>query len=194
MPGRTPPEAVDVFLAPLRQAVAILDGYAQLTVNPPRGGYRKGTEYIWSLNGEAGLQLDGGGTFFASMRFVVVDSDPAQHDEQHQGRYRCTTRGYNYKLRDPAGRDQWRLHWHPVGLSPAKGPHQHIRPDLKRHLPTGRTTFEDAIVWAIEYGAPIRYPRDEAIQRLALIEAPHKLYRTWSDIPPAVQPLPTPHH
>jgi len=95
----------------------LFDGVARLTV-APRPPFRKGARYRWSINAENGLPLGAAGTFYASMNFEVVDSVPADHDDEHQGEYRCSTRGYNYKLTTARGADLWRLHWHPEGDSP----------------------------------------------------------------------------
>lgn len=133
------------------------------------------------LNCGNGVELRQIGTFYASMQFEVVESIPAEHDEEHQGEYRCSARGYNYKLATPRGSDLWRVHWHPDGPSPAKGPH--LQPDLDRHLPTGRITFENAVEWLVEYDAPLRCSADEAKARLAELQAPHLLYRSWATSP-----------
>jgi len=103
--------------------------------------------------------------------------------KEHQGLFRCSTRGYNYKLSTPRGADLWRIHWHPDGASPARGPHLHMPPDLERHLPTGRSTFEHAVAWLVEYDAPLRCGTGEVKGRLAELEAPHLLYRTWTASP-----------
>jgi hypothetical protein len=182
MPGRTPAEALRAFLDPLRRALTVLDGHANLTLNS-RGGVRQGGRYAWSLNAGDGMDLGSIGLFQASMNFEIVDSDPAQHDEDHQGRFRCSSRSYNYKLSTRRGHDLWRIHWHPTGVSPTKEPHLHLPPDLDRHLPTGRITFEKALMWLIEYDAPTRCDRDKALAVLAETETPHLLYRTWSDSP-----------
>ena len=188
MPGRTPEDAVKAFLGPLQKALKVLDGHATMTVAGKKGSYRKGVVYEWSLNGGSGMKLSQTGAFYASMRFEVVDSNPDEHEEGHKGAYRCSARAYNYKLATPRGADLWRLHWHPTGMSPAKEPHIHLPPDLDRHLPTGRITFEKTIIWLVEYDAPLRVSRDEAMQTLAQVEAAHLLYRTWSDTPPPDAP------
>jgi hypothetical protein len=179
MPGRTPQEAVNNFLEPLQDAINVLPDYSKIQVSKG-GGYRKGEAYTWVLCGPEGMRISGVGTFFADMRFEVIDADPKKYDEP----LRVTTRGYRYRLRDDEqGQDVWLIHWHPVGVSPYKEPHVHIPPDLSRHLPTGRITFEKVIAWCIEYGAPTRADKQGALNQLALCEAPHVLYRSWSDSP-----------
>lgn len=184
MPGRTAEDAVRAFLGPFRDGLCVLDGYAKITIAGKKGPYRKGQTYEWSLNAHAGMQLAQTGTFYASMRFELVDSNPDEHDAEHQGNFRCSTRAYNYKLATPRGADLWRMHWHPEGVSPAKEPHIHLPPDLDRHLPTGRMALETAIVWLVEFDAPLRIDHDEAKNKIAELEAAHRLYRTWSDAPP----------
>jgi hypothetical protein len=181
MPGRTPDDAVRAFLAPLQRGLKVLDGHAKLTI-AKKGSYRKGRSYEWSINSEAGMRLGRIGTFYASMRFEIVDSKPEEHDPEHQGEFRCSTRGYNYKLSPSAGDDHWRLHWHPVGPSPIKGPHIHFPPNFDRHLPSPRFTFEQAITWLIEFDVPLRVSREEALAELAEIEAAHVLHRTCTDV------------
>jgi hypothetical protein len=84
----------------------------------------------------------------------------------------------------PLRSDDTRLHWHPVGPSPIKGPHIHFPPNFDRHLPSPRFTFEQAVTWLIEFDVPLRVSREEALVELAEIEAAHVLHRTWSDTPP----------
>ena len=160
----------------------LFDGIASLTVSP-RPPFRKEVVYRWSINAEDGLQLGSVRTFYASMNFEIVDSVPTEHDEEHQGEFRCSSRGYNYKLTTPRGADLWRIHWHPVGVSPVRGPHVHLPPHLNRHLPTGRMTFENALGWLIEYDAGLRMPIEGAKACLAELEAPHLLHRSWTSSP-----------
>ncbi|MCW2675188.1 MAG: hypothetical protein JWR70_228 [Modestobacter sp.] len=53
----------------------------------------------------------------------------------------------------------------------------------KTHLVTGRMTFENAVRWAVEFGAVPMHDNWE--DRLALAEAPHILHRSWSGDPKA---------
>lgn len=163
----------------LKDAIRVLEGHSQLLVSPKRGGYRKDEQYTWTLNGPKGMALSDLGTFHASMRFHVIDADPARHELP----FRVTTDGYLYRLEASKGYDLWRVHWHPVGDSHAKEPHIHIPPGYE-HLPTGRISFEQVIGWCVEQGAPLRYDKREVVNRLAEAGAPHVLYRSWSDQPP----------
>lgn len=178
MPGRTPPEAVRAFLKPLEDALAVLDGVANLTVSK-KGQYRKGVEYSWTINNGAGMRLGSAGTFFASMRFKIIDADPVRHEAP----LRVTARGYLYSLKAPNGDDIWRMHWHPGGASQEERPHLHIHPNLKQHQVSPRMTFEKAIQWCIPFGAPLTCSLEEALAHLEVAQAEHILYRSWADYP-----------
>jgi hypothetical protein len=185
MPGRTPHQAVEKFIEPLRQALNVLEGYSQIRLSKG-GGYVKDETYSWVLCPPDGMTLRGGdlGAFHAEMRFKIIDADPRKYEAP----YRVTTLSYRYKLCDSDGETLWMFHWHPMGNSPYIEPHTHQTPDLSRHLPTGRITFEKVIAWCIEYGAETRGTKREAIDTLALCEAPHLLYRSWSDSPMQAPP------
>lgn len=176
MPGDTPQEAVTAFLSPLKEAVSVLDGRGAITVNR-HGGWARGQTYSWVLNAGQGMKLGNVGTFHASMLFKVIDTDPTTNDF---GKHlRVTTLGYNYKL-EQAGGDVWRMHWHPDGVSHVRVPHLHVPPEYQVHRPCERMTFENAIRWCIEDGAPLTCTRSEAEGHLLLTETPHKLHRSWS--------------
>lgn len=177
MPGDSPQEAVTAFLEPLRDALAVLDGRGVITVSSRHGAWVKDKPYSWVLNAGNGMRLQGVGTFHASMQFQVIDTDPDTNDLGK--RLRVTTLGYNYKLEQPDG-DLWRMHWHPDGVSDVREPHLHVPLDLSMHLPCDRMTFETAIRWCIEYGAPLLCAPQEAEEQLLLSEMPHKLHRTWA--------------
>jgi hypothetical protein len=177
MPGRTPAEAVAAFMQPLREALRVLDAVTSLQV-APKGGFRRGVTYGWVLNGDRGADLGWAGTFFASMTFEIVDCDPDKNEFGHP--FRVSTRSYHYKLRSAdGGPDLWRMHWHPEGNSPVTVAHLHLPPDLRRHLPSERMTFEKAILWCAEFGAPLSCTKQEAADRLLLTEAQHRLHRSW---------------
>jgi hypothetical protein len=185
VPGHTAYEAVQEFLAPLEEAIAVLDGFSKLVVLGKQGAYRKNEVYSWSLNGDLGMKLTGVGIFRADMHFEIIDADPAKYGKP----FRVTARGYRYSLEDKPGRDQergevrWMMHWHPNGRSTVDYPHLHMRPDLGPHQPTSRLTFEKAIEWCIATDAPLTCETDEAMQIVLLTETNHRLNRTWNERP-----------
>lgn len=177
MPGRTAAEAVAAFLAPLREALRVLDAVTHVGV-APKGGFRRGQVYTWVLNGGRGAELGQAGLFTASMVFEIVECDPDTNEYGYP--LRVTTRAYNYKLRGRDGQDAWRMHWHPSGRSRVSYAHLHLPPDFSRHLPGERMTLERAVIWCGEYGAPLTCSSQEAENRLLLLEAPHRLHRSWA--------------
>ncbi len=119
------------------------------------------------------------GRFIAAMEFEIIDTDPTKNEFGHP--FRVTTRSYHYKLRGRDDVDLWRMHWHPEGRSWTTTPHLHRPPDLKQHWPTGRLTLENAIGWCVQSGASVTCDSArQAQERLTLIEAPHRLYRSWT--------------
>lgn len=179
MPGHDPHEAVQDFLRPLEEAIAVLDGFTKLIVLGKRGGYRKEQTYSWSLNADEGLELRGVGSFHADMHFQVIDADPRHYDKP----YRVTTLGYRYMLNGLDGKPRWMMHWHPNGTSPVDYPHMHLPPDLKAHQPTMRFTFEKAVLWCIVSKAPLSCTPEEAMRDLEVSESLHRLHRSWSERP-----------
>lgn len=181
MPGRNPQEAVVSFLDPLRDALAVLDGHAQLIVHK-RGGYRKDVPYVWILNDEEGMTLRGVGRLRATMQFMIIGCDPTANEEGHP--LRVSTLGYNYKISNVADEDQIRFHWHPRGSAKNPHPHVHALPNLETHIYMPRVTLETVIRACLEMAAPLTVDVGEAIKQLAMTEAPHMLHRSWSDWPP----------
>jgi len=176
MPGRTPPNTVAAFLEPLREALKVLDAVTHISV-APKGGFRRGGRSAWVLNGSRGASLGSAGTLFATMEFEIIDCDPDSNEFGYP--LRVSTRSYHYKLRATDGPDHWRMHWHPEGNSPVTWAHLHLPPNYKRHLASERMTFEKAISWCAEFGAPLTCTPTEAADRLLLTEAPHRLHRSW---------------
>lgn len=192
MPGRTPAEAVKAFLEPIEKALACV-ATAKITV--PRGGLSPQVEqhHQWTINDGAGVELltDGPDLFlFAAMYWKVITDE-----RDGYGPYRVKTLGYDYSLVQGENTELWAIHWHPSGRSWEKHPHLHLGDALlartapvssKTHLFTGRMTFENAIRWAVDFGAEPLY--DDWQDRLTLAETPHMLYRSWSATPDVPHP------
>lgn len=178
MPGRNPAEAFRAFIEPLESAMSVL-GPAKITVSP--GGRNvPNKQHAWTLNNQRGYSSHGW-HFEAQMMYQIIeDARPGY------GPWRVTTKGYRYRLAVPTAREVFCMHWHPAGNSPVHAPHMHLAlsphdqmgDTLKKHLPTKRQTFEQAIRWAIELG--LEPARDEWKELLEQAEQQHLKYRTWT--------------
>jgi len=194
MPGDSAAAAVSEFVGPLQQALSCI---ATGKITTRRGGSRPkvGDEQQWSLNDGGGVTLKrnaalrrqqrGALEFHAHMWWRVIEDA-----REGYGPYRVTTTGYDYSLVSGESDEVWAMHWHTVGTSPELKPHLHLGDTLLAehatvtsgtHLRTGRMTFETAIRWCIAFGAePLHADWED---RLALAEAPHLLFRSWSADP-----------
>jgi hypothetical protein len=126
VPGVTPYQAVQAFLAPLERAVACL-GTGKIVVSP-HGRADTSKTHSWSLNAGEGLLPRGdaaGCRFLASMHYRIIPTDPEEYDVE-QGRWRVTTSAYLYEFRTPDNAKLWAMHWHPAGKSHATFPHVHL--------------------------------------------------------------------
>lgn len=186
MAGRTPADAVAAFMHPIQEAASVL-GPCKVTGAGEFRSPRVGHEYSWSLNDGAGIKgrnahgVTGVRDFYASMSWRVVPDD-----RDGYGPFRVTTTRYDYSLILDDG-EVWAFHWHPEGRSDVVYPHVHFGSPVlastspitsKAHPPTGRMTLEQTIRWVLESGGTS--PFHDWPERLALAEAPHLLYRSWT--------------
>ena len=179
MPGRTAPDAVRAYTAPLQAAVSCLQGVGKIVLSKRVHTY--GDQGAWILNGEGGMRLEGCGTLFAIQRFELVPTTADVHPDYEQMPYRVSTREYAYRIRlEPEGQEM-RWHWHPVGHSPERRPHIHPPFNLKAHIPGPRYAFEDVIEGCIALGAA--RGRDDWQETLRASAALHKKHQTWTNDP-----------
>jgi hypothetical protein len=177
MPGRTPAQAFDEFLDPLKRSVSCL-GPAKIVTSA--GGRQPGGVRVWSLNGPNGFAVKGC-HLEAEMHYEIIR---VSTDE-----WRVTTHAYRYKL-SALGQDIFRIHWHPFNRR-YKAPHIHANfqvpgsdePTADKHMPTGRLTFEDAVEWAFNLG--VEPYRSDWATILQESKAKHVEHRTWHNTPPS---------
>ena len=149
MPGETPREAVQNYMAPLQQAVscvckAVLRPTSYEPSDTPHLLY---SEQMPCLLARTKLCFD------VSQKFRIIE------DLQY-GPWRITTAGYKYTIETADGEEILGYHWHPESRSQFREPHLHLgygakigRRELestKAHLPTGRVAMEDFIRLLIE--------------------------------------------
>lgn len=178
MAGRTPHEAVEAFLDPLRRAVSCVT--REVMVLSPRGR-ESGRVHAAALADGLPVPLQGCGlSLYAVLHYEIVEAD----DER--GPWKVATQAYAYSLQSAEGQEVLTYHWQPDGLGP-DWPHLHIGTpvlragaplDRKKHLPTGRIALEDVISLAIELGAePLR---PDHIEVLAASRDVFHRWRTWA--------------
>jgi hypothetical protein len=159
---------------------------AKITTSP--GGRavlnRKHSLLITGDDNNGYLRLRGLPLEFRARMFYKLIKDP----RPEYGPYRATTLAYDYSLQTTDGAAVLEHHWHPTGLSHEVRPHIHIgsaqlSPDAvlakKQHLLTGRITFESVLRDLIGMGVESRY--DDWAELLDLCEAPHILFRSWTN-------------
>ncbi len=106
MPGRTPTEAAQAFLAPLQSALGCI---ARVKITPSSGGRSEpGKVHAWTINGSAGAVVGGSFRLKAAMWYQLVE------ERSERGPWRATTRGgYMYSVETTAGSELVAAHWHP---------------------------------------------------------------------------------
>lgn len=117
MPGRTPAEAVDAFLEPLREVVSCI---ARAKINlSPSGRGMVGKIHGLTLNDSKPITLKCRPAllFKLGVLYEIVRTE----DRIERGAWRVSTRGYMYELQTASGELVWSYHWHPT--SQVQSPH-----------------------------------------------------------------------
>lgn len=170
MAGRTPPEAVAAFVAPLQQAISCVS----LAVLQVAGGYQPAARPhalvladgdAQQLRSEAGLALR-----VAQQYRIVEDTGP-------RGPWRAQTVAYSYVV-NRGDKELLAYQWNPLGSGGVARPHLHVGAAAdelidnfhRLHLPTGRIALEEVLRLLIE---------ELGVQPLR---------EDWSDVLDAAQP------
>lgn len=173
MPGKSPYEANEAYLSPLKLATSCLSSRAHL--QPKRARFVGGRGF-WDL-GDKGVSLKtrsgASAIVVAGQEFACVECDP----EEFGSRYRISTRSYSYEL-SIDGAVVLRMDWHPTGVSKIPEAHIHTQPDDKLHIYVGRCTFEDFVLSCFEYG--VEPARSDAVEVLKASRDLHVKHRTWN--------------
>jgi hypothetical protein len=179
LPGRTPREAVEYFLTPLRETIScVTDAH----VGVSRGGHDTlGRFHSLVVNRDHSMKLPGS-QLLLSLRMIY---EIIECEDQRRGRYRVSTRAYDYRLRTLTGDVVVMWHWHPG--SRIGWPHLHLGSsqvsldgvlDHHSHLATGRTSVESIVRSCItEWGAPAKH--DDWEERLDRREEDFTQHRSW---------------
>lgn len=190
MPGRTPHGAYRAFVEPLGAALScVLRAKIICTAGGQKDLGRVHQLLIgYDPTGDGYLKLKGGRgqlEMRARMKYEIILCE-----DQSVGKYRVTTRAYDYSVRRQDKTVVVDYHWHPE--SKVNRPHAHIgsselAPDgvltNKDHLFGGRMTFESVVRTLISEleVAPLCDDWEAVLDRA---ELPHLKHRTWHQSPP----------
>jgi hypothetical protein len=180
MAGRTPKEAVQNFLDPLRQALSCVTHevlYIRSGTDPSSAPYA-----LMLNNSAVSLRRDRHFTLEVIQHYRLIET------EAQRGPWKVQTVAYYYTLSETGDnlREILGYHWHPQGRSWVTYPHLHLyggaevgRDDVRKaHFPTGRMALEEVLQLAIkEFGvAPLRDDWEEILNRT---QGTFKQWRTW---------------
>jgi hypothetical protein len=150
VPRKTPYEAVEAYVQPLREAISCLSQTAHFAT--AGGHYVSDKPHVLTLVDGARLRLQSSDdtdlTLSVSQQYEIVEDESG---------FRVRTLKYAYKIDNwQDGHEVMAYHWHPAER--IKYPHLHLsygarvgREDLRKaHVPTGRIALEDVIQFLIE--------------------------------------------
>jgi hypothetical protein len=180
VPGRTPAEAVEVFLEPIRESLSCLCR-AKLTLSAGGRG-AVGQTHLLTLNGGRPVVLGGGLTLDARIHYEIIRMPDARSQP-----FRITTRAYLHTIANDAGAELISAHWHPTGNSARRDPDWHVGSAAlaedgvftpRAHIPSPRVSFEAVVRLAIDQFdvKPTREDWSEVIERC---EQSFVSHRTW---------------
>jgi hypothetical protein len=177
--GRTPHEAVENFLDPLRRCLARVTN-SQLTLTPDGHRATEDNQAATLARGElTTLKGDPPLGLLIGFQYRVV-----QTEDPERGPWKVSIVRYAHSLSTKEGKEILAFHWHP-GSGP-DWPHVHVgtialkkRGTLTRksHVPTGRVAVEQVLRLAIEdlgVGAADDWP-----QVFEESQSQFEEYRTW---------------
>lgn len=147
MSARSPQEAVDAFLGPLRRALSCVTRSVLFAgLHPGRPTQTRSLFFADSPRGTVPLL----GTYGITFRLLH-----SYRLAEEAGRWVAHTASYSYELMLRDGQEILAYHYHPAGPSPVKTPHLHVRsatapvPLGKAHIPTGRVALEAVLRFTI---------------------------------------------
>ena len=175
MAGKTPRQAVENFLAPIRQAVSCITHSFVISGFDPDNSRPQ----VLTINNGDPVKLISTPTFYLTvqMQYRVVEA------KGERGPWKVTTAGYNYSVQDRLEKELFAYHWHPW-MQPTY-PHLHLCPASgvnilrKIHLPTARISIEDVLQLLIAQFKvkPIRHDWKRVLKKSKGV---YEKSRTWS--------------
>jgi hypothetical protein len=150
--GRSPAEAVENFLNPLRRSLARVT--RNVLIVAARGHEPMPDPHAATLSGDEPVRLgrDPGVRMLMSIQYRIVEA------EGERGPWKTTVAQYEYALLNDDGDELLGFHWHPEGRSEVVWPHVHVGSvaldkagalSRRVHVPTSRVAVEDVLRVAI---------------------------------------------
>jgi hypothetical protein len=164
--GRTPREAVDDFLEPLRQIVGcVTDEGFVARIRREGGPYPARFQDGFAILGRTGSRQP--------FRLTLTHSYNVLPPSGEQRLWTVGTAGWIYDLADSRDELISAFHWHPENSGRVARPHVHVYGDHdtvdlhKLHFPTGRVSLEAVVRFLIEDldVVPRRRDWDEVLDR-----------------------------
>ncbi len=179
MAGRTPSEAVNSFLDPLGKALScVTDSVLQVG-----GGYHpSASPHALTVGDGMPVPLDSA----SGIALVMRHSYRIVKAKGMRGPWKVSTAGYIYELETRDGERLLAYHWHPETTPGRAFPHMHLGEALqvtpssleRAHLPTGRISFEEVALVAIEC-FDVKPQRADWQEVLAETREKYERWRTW---------------
>jgi hypothetical protein len=178
MAGRTPPEAVNNFLAPLDRSLSCLTTRG---INVKGGYHSADSPHPLTLHqNPSPIGRDKRFAIKAIQHYRIVEYDGPR------GPWKVSTVAYYYTREDAGGAELLGFHWHPNERSAVIHPHLHVYPAtgishpdlLKRHIPTGRVSLEAVFRYAI-VELNVEPLRDDWVEVLDASQEAFEQWRTW---------------
>jgi len=181
LPGRSPTQAREAFLAPLRLALNCVTR-AQMYLSPASPGEPESLRLSQDPLLLSSSVVEGGLRLRLRHQFRVVEEDGGRAQPWH-----VSTQAYAYRVDRTDGESEllsW--HWHPIPARGVQYPHLHVSgaPHVPgaAHLPTSRVSIEAVLrLLLTDYGVPPR--RSDFASVLDAAERPFLQYRRWSSLP-----------
>ena len=188
MAGRTPPEAVNNFLAPLHRVLSCVTP----EVISVGGGYHRSDRphVLFFQNNPVMLGRDRRFALKLIQQYRIVEG------EEERGPGKVSTVAYYYTLRTPEtpacpSQEVLGYHWHPQETHTLTYPHLHLYQGagalqhnlIKAHLPTARIAIEDVVRFVITQLGVVPL-RDDWEAILAETQDAFQQWRTWGGANP----------
>jgi hypothetical protein len=149
VPARTPREALEELVSPLRDVVACITstGLSTTGINPDRA------PHTIDFLGRNAVRLE---RRASKPTILFLVSHGYALDRETDGRWRARTTRWAYQVESLEQRELFAYHWHPVSRSHVTGPHLHISGRTEpaelgdAHFPTGLITLGDVVRLLIE--------------------------------------------